>query len=66
MSVVSGAYAFAIRGNTLPEGGLESLECVNAKRKIIEHFSDIKGLKLTLENRIFKPISDALYRAVNT
>lgn len=25
-----------------------------------------KGLKLTLENRLFKSVSDALYRAVNT
>lgn len=37
-----------------------------AKTKIVQHFSDIKGLKLTLENRLFKSVSDALYRAVNT
>lgn len=70
--MVPGAYAFVIRGNILPEGGLESLE--NAVWRV--HSKDEnhtaffrykrKGLKLTLENRLFKSVSDALYRAVNT
>lgn len=70
--MVSGAYAFVIRGNNFPEGGLESLESaiwrVQGKEENHSAFFRYKreGLKLTLEKRIFKSVSGALYRAVNT
>ena len=70
--MVFGAYVFAVRENTLPEGGLQSVEHTGwrvwGKEKNHTAFFRYKrnGLKLTLENRIFIPVSNALYRAVNT
>lgn len=70
--MVFGAYVSPIRENVLPAVGSESVEhtgwMVWGKEKNHTSFFryERNGLKLTLENRIFIPISNALYRAANT